>query len=194
MFGRIEVRTTCLCVVLAFALSAAARGQVWRGTAPFCNGQCLPGETQVATSKTGDGGTCWTGHKVKCQKLGGPKPCMGTQTKVSCFAVVEICDNGYYELPSNAWHSCNKYACGGCVGFSAVALSTNGVEQASIDLTSSKIVLPESGAAERYSSVSATRPIDPSLTARSGIHALPSQAANCDVQTPLPTTKKVKGR
>jgi len=40
----------------------------WFGRAPFCNGRCPTGWTQVKTSKTGDGATCWTGNKVQCRK------------------------------------------------------------------------------------------------------------------------------
>lgn len=39
---------------------------LWRGTAPFCNGKCHDGEVEVTSSTSGDGATCWTGHKVLC--------------------------------------------------------------------------------------------------------------------------------
>lgn len=89
----------------------------WRGTAPFCDGECLPGEVQIGTSTSGDGGTCWTGHKVLCRNQ--ELSCSAQQTKTSCYGVVLMCDNGYYEPFTNNWHSCNTYACGACLGFSS---------------------------------------------------------------------------
>ncbi|KAF2154797.1 glycoside hydrolase family 18 protein [Myriangium duriaei CBS 260.36] len=38
----------------------------WRGTAPFCNGQCDKGQVQVASDGSAGGWECWTGHKVLC--------------------------------------------------------------------------------------------------------------------------------
>ncbi len=37
---------------------------LWRGSAPFCNGECHDGEVEVTSSTSGTGATCWTGHKV----------------------------------------------------------------------------------------------------------------------------------
>jgi hypothetical protein len=53
--------------MLSTALHLPAWADTWRGTAPFCAGQCLPGETQISTSSHGDGGQCWTGNKVICR-------------------------------------------------------------------------------------------------------------------------------
>ena len=39
---------------------------LWRGTAPFCGGQCHDGEVEVTSSTSGTGAECWTGHKVLC--------------------------------------------------------------------------------------------------------------------------------
>jgi len=102
--------------VAAFIILAAALGHAdtWRGTAPFCNGQCLPGETVVATSNCGNGGCCWSGHKVLCSN--STQTCTSLQTKTSCAGVVMICDNGHYDYP-DTWVSCSKYACGVCFGF-----------------------------------------------------------------------------
>jgi hypothetical protein len=86
----------------------------WRGTAPFCDGSCLAGEVVKGVSKSGDGASCVTGHKVLC---GNSSPtCQGKQTNTDCYGVVMICDNGFYESPTQNWHSCNKYACGACLG------------------------------------------------------------------------------
>ena len=32
-----------------------AKADIWRGTAPFCDGECLSGEQEVARSDCGDG-------------------------------------------------------------------------------------------------------------------------------------------
>jgi hypothetical protein len=107
----------------AFIILAAALGHAdtWRGTAPFCDGKCLAGERAVATSNCGNGGCCWSGHKVLCTNAA--PTCSALQTKTSCAGVVMICDNGHYEVqivsgvPTNKWVSCGKYACGACFGF-----------------------------------------------------------------------------
>jgi hypothetical protein len=44
----------------------ANAGCVWRGTAPFCEGECMPGEDRSGVSKTGDGERCVSGSKVLC--------------------------------------------------------------------------------------------------------------------------------
>jgi hypothetical protein len=41
----------------------------WDGTAPFCAGSCLPGETELTRSKSGDGALCLTGDKAFCCRL-----------------------------------------------------------------------------------------------------------------------------
>jgi hypothetical protein len=92
------------------------RAQTWRGTAPFCDGKCNSGERQIGVSNCGDGACCWTGHKALC---GNSSPtCQALETQTSCYGVVEICDNGSYEVPTQNWKSCDKYACGFCVGIS----------------------------------------------------------------------------
>jgi len=91
-----------------------AKADYWDGTAPFCNGKCHGNDVQKGSSKCGDGGCCWTGHKALC---GSPTPsCPANQTNTECFGIVEICDNGYHSVPNQVWHSCNKYACGVCIG------------------------------------------------------------------------------
>ena len=87
----------------------------WRGTAPFCDGQCLPGEEQIATSNCGDGACCWTGHKVLCRNR--QPTCQATQTNTSCYGIFLVCDNGSYDY-RGVWTSCSKYVCGLCFGFS----------------------------------------------------------------------------
>ena len=43
---------------------------IWHGTAPFCNGQCVPSCGSIpdcwAQSACGNGKRCWTGNKVLC--------------------------------------------------------------------------------------------------------------------------------
>ena len=105
--------------VVAFIVlgATAAQADTWRGTAPFCEGRCLPGETQVASSNCGNGACCWSGRKVLCRN--DAPTCTGRQTKTSCKGVVMICDNGFYEVGPEppVWRSCAKYACGVCFGF-----------------------------------------------------------------------------
>ena len=102
---------------IAAAVLAApiAKADTWRGTAPFCNGQCLPGETQIATSSSGDGATCWTGHKVLCRN--SSTSCNNWQTKTACYGIVEVCTTGFYT-PPDVWHTCSTFVCGACFGFS----------------------------------------------------------------------------
>lgn len=113
----------CNMLVMTGVLAAAttsARADTWRGTAPFCNGECLPGETQIGESKSGDGGYCITGHKVLCRN--NQPTCQGLQTITHCYGVVQVCDNGYYEVPTQNWHSCAVFACGVCLGFSSAPI------------------------------------------------------------------------
>lgn len=44
----------------------------WRGIAPFCQGQCLAGEVEIAESIKGDGMACFQGTKVLCGKAPVP--------------------------------------------------------------------------------------------------------------------------
>ena len=96
-----------------------AKADTWRGEAPFCDGGCLSGEQEVARSNCGDGACCWTGSKALCRN--SAPTCQALQTNVECKAVVMICDNGFYTQTSNQpdWHSCSKYACGACLGWSS---------------------------------------------------------------------------
>lgn len=113
-----------LVIVKAFILIAAilsmvtsVRADTWRGTAPFCSGECLPGETQVGTSNCGNGACCWTGQKVLCKNK--EPSCAAQQTNTACYGIIMVCDNGHYvggNPPS--WVSCSKYVCGMCFGFS----------------------------------------------------------------------------
>jgi hypothetical protein len=113
-FTAIALAATVIVVVAA----AAADAQVWRGTAPFCDGSCLPGEREIGRSKSGDGGACVTGSKVLCEGRNTPA-CHALQTNVECRGVVLLCDNGFYTQTSSqpSWHSCARYACGGCFGW-----------------------------------------------------------------------------
>ncbi len=101
-------------IAMIFLQTPLAKADTWRGTAPFCNGQCLAGETQISTSSSGDGGSCWSGHKALCRN--SAPTCQAVQTDTSCAGVVQICDNGFYSTP-DVWHSCSKFACGVCFGF-----------------------------------------------------------------------------
>ncbi len=115
-------RLLVLAVFVSLVSVAGARADTWRGTAPFCAGKCNKGEIQKGVSDSGDGGYCVTGHKALC---GTASPlCKITQTNFDCFGVVEVCDNGSSEPPSQAWHSCGKYVCGACFGFSVESLTT----------------------------------------------------------------------
>lgn len=93
-----------------------AQADYWDGRAPFCNGNCSGGSRQIGSSKCGDGACCWTGHKALCSS--GTAACLVKETNSECFGVVEVCDNGSYSAPNNVWHSCDKYVCGACFGFS----------------------------------------------------------------------------
>ena len=109
------LRLTMMAVLATAA--GAVYADTWRGTAPFCNGECNPGERQVATSNCGDGACCWSGHKVLCTN--SQPTCAAVQTNTACYGVILICDNGHYVGGNNpSWVSCSKYACGACFGFS----------------------------------------------------------------------------
>ncbi len=107
-------KTIGIFLISVFIFPTIVMADTWRGTAPFCSGQCLPGETKISESTSGDGGTCWSGTKVLCRN--SQPTCNAAQTNTSCYGVVLICDNGYYTIP-DVWHSCSKYACGACFGF-----------------------------------------------------------------------------
>jgi hypothetical protein len=124
-FDPFERRYACvlnlfsIALVIALALPSEANSQVWRGTAPFCEGKCLGGERELARSSSGDGSRCITGSKALCQGANTPAACRPLQTNTECKGVVMICDNGYYTQRTNVpeWHSCARYACGACLGF-----------------------------------------------------------------------------
>ncbi|SFE83668.1 hypothetical protein [Nitrosomonas sp. Nm166] len=100
--------------VFIFSLTPSVNADTWRGTAPFCEGRCLPGEAQIATSNFGDGAPCWTGYKVLCRN--SEPTCNAAQTNTSCYGIIQVCDNGSYEY-TGAWRSCSTYICGACFGF-----------------------------------------------------------------------------
>ena len=70
-----------LVAVLVGFIAFTARADTWRGTAPFCAGECLAGETKISTSDYGDGGYCITGHKVLCKN--NHPMCQSLQTKTA---------------------------------------------------------------------------------------------------------------
>lgn len=92
-------------VAAIIGLSApVAHADTWRGTAPFCEGKCPPGEKQIATSQCGNGACCWTGHKALCRNTA--PTCIPKPVVAQCFVFVLMCDNG-----------CSKFACGACFFF-----------------------------------------------------------------------------
>jgi hypothetical protein len=112
-------------VVIGAAVSASMgwsslSANTWRGTAPFCDGSCNPGERQIGVSSCGDGACCLTGHKVLCAN--NSQGCQALETLTSCYGVVMVCDNGHYVAPTQNWQSCDKYACGACLGLSLESL------------------------------------------------------------------------
>ena len=113
------LKTIVLIAPLFLVLPSASTAQVWRGTAPFCEGRCLAGEREIARNSTGDGGRCITGSKALCQGRNTAEACRPLQSNVECKGLVMICDNGFYtqNTSSPQWHSCAKYVCGGCFGF-----------------------------------------------------------------------------
>jgi len=106
---------SALAVVGMMLASSAANADTWRGTAPFCDGECLANEVEVQRSNAGNGGTCWSGTKVLCRNK--EPTCYAEETRTSCKALVLMCETGYYSYtPLETWHSCSKFACGACVG------------------------------------------------------------------------------
>lgn len=97
------VARSVLSLAAMLSVTSAAHADTWRGTAPFCNGKCEPGEKEIAKNKTGDGGSCWSGHKVLCQNT--EETCFPREVTAECDLVVLVCDNG-----------CSSYACGACTG------------------------------------------------------------------------------
>ena len=115
------------CLVLAIVLSVvlpafAGCSTKWYGTAPFCDGSCPNRCEQLARSKSGDGGSCWSGTKVQCRcsTPSGPdeSSCIPTETSTKCYGVVLVCTNiqrtGNPQVPTR---TCSRYACGICAGF-----------------------------------------------------------------------------
>src|SRR6476620_5934017 len=101
-------------MLVGIVTSRPAISDTWRGTAPFCSGKCLQGETEIERNKSGDGGLCWSGQKVLCRNTA--ELCVVRETRSSCAGVVLICDNGAFKIP-DVWTSCGKFACGVCFGF-----------------------------------------------------------------------------
>jgi hypothetical protein len=135
MFDVMKVMIT-MSAIAVFATIANA--DTWRGTAPFCDGKCLAGETQMAINDTGDGGYCLTGHKVLCRN--SQPTCVPRQTITTCYALVDVCDNGFCEATTSTWHSCDKFACGVCFGKSPSSTSSSDpcVGSSTSDLTGSE--------------------------------------------------------
>ena len=117
---------TIVAIILVMASVGLAWADTWRGTAPFCDGECLRGEREIARSDWGDGGYCVTGSKALCTN--SSRMCESTSTKAECYGVVMICENGSNDQLSGVWKACNSYACGVCLGvgedFSIDILST----------------------------------------------------------------------
>lgn len=110
---RMLSRLLHLLVLVMTPASGALAQDVWRGTAPFCDGACLEGEVEIDRNDRGDGSPCWSGTKALCRPV---HVCQPQQTITSCYGVVQMCDDGFYTHPQN-WKSCRTYFCGLCVGF-----------------------------------------------------------------------------
>ena len=95
------MKAIMVAVIVSLAAAPFAQADTWRGTAPFCEGKCLPGEKQVATSSCGDGACCWTGHKALCHNTA--PTCKPKPVKATCAVFFLICDNG-----------CSTFVCGAC--------------------------------------------------------------------------------
>lgn len=122
----VKILSMLVVLVSVATVSGPGLSDTWRGTAPFCEGACLPGERQIGTSDYGDGAYCVTGKKVLCSN--SSQMCRSTSTKAECYGVVMICENGYSETTTGVWKGCNSYACGVCIGFgeSGVSILSNG--------------------------------------------------------------------
>lgn len=79
----------CLVLALFVALSSQVTEEeqkkncYWAGVAPFCNGQCQQGYTEMRRDEKGDGLACVTGTKVlcceeECQWIGTAPFCRGS--------------------------------------------------------------------------------------------------------------------
>lgn len=115
---RIRLALLATLSLMALGFASASFADVWRGTAPFCDGKCLGGEQTIGRSDYGDGGYCVTGHKVLCRGANTNPSCKPQETKTNCYGVVMVCENGFHESLNQVWHTCNSYACGVCVGLS----------------------------------------------------------------------------
>lgn len=93
---------------LVFVPVTEAQECTWRGTAPFCSGECRAGEEDVRRDKSGNGAVCWTGSKVLCceEQAPGAEWCRPGPVQSVCIAAALVCDNG-----------CKKFVCGVCFGF-----------------------------------------------------------------------------
>lgn len=63
------IQVTLATVTSTATLSAASPSPsncVWEGTAPFCDGKCHTGFTQINEDNCGNGDCCATGFKVYC--------------------------------------------------------------------------------------------------------------------------------
>ncbi|WP_157201212.1 hypothetical protein [Massilia sp. Root351] len=112
--------SSCLPFTAALLMSLASicHADTWRGTAPFCDGSCLPGEQKVGESDYGDGGYCVTGKKALCRNAN--PACPVTSTKTECYGVVKICENGSADQ-TGFWRGCTTYACGVCIGIGSTS-------------------------------------------------------------------------
>ena len=85
-----------MAVLLSTGLAEACERR-WFGRAPFCNGSCPSGWTQIRTDRSGDGATCWTGEKVLCEDCSQQQetPECGPSAFVqrTCVGFLLICQN-----------------------------------------------------------------------------------------------------
>lgn len=111
---------TSILLLWIFAGKALADCQYWDGTAPFCHGSCPSNCRTAATSNSGNGASCWIGHKTLCDCCPGPGPCTPTQTETACYGIFLICKNVELIFGWNGEQkiTCSTYECGFCFGFS----------------------------------------------------------------------------
>lgn len=96
--------SNCVTGTKALCCSTPGRTCRWDGTAPFCDGECRPGETQVQPPPgSSSGSACLTGSKVYCcsssigrtrQPLTGARDCSyGPDTCIQGFVWREAIPN-----------------------------------------------------------------------------------------------------
>ncbi|KAJ6258021.1 hypothetical protein Dda_6933 [Drechslerella dactyloides] len=119
---------TSILLFWILAGKALAHCRYWDGTAPFCDGSCPISCRTIATSKSGNGATCWFGHKALCNCCSGDGPCIPTQIETACYGIILICKNiEVKHTPSGKKKTtCATYRCGYCLDLSPVVEEVEG--------------------------------------------------------------------